>query len=312
MIDVSVIIPVYNTELYIEETIKSLADQEMKNYEIIVVDDGSTDKSIDIAESVLKAKEVPYRIIRQENKGLACARNTGIKAASGSYVCFVDSDDIIAKSHVSTMYSLAEKNNLDIVCCRFEVTTIENRYGIIEENGESRIINADEFAEMLINRNPTIHICCVLLKREFLLSNNLHFNEKLRYGEDANFFLELANTYGSVGMTNNSSYKYMNRPGSIMKTITLEQGEVFVEELKKTCDKLGNKADIAYGRWILGFLHVFARCADYKAYKEIAGKVDRRIINKTVKMSNQISVKGFGLLFCIHPSLVYIVAKMIG
>ena len=191
MIDISVIIPVYNTELYIEETIKSVAVQEMKNYEIIIVDDGSTDKSIEIAEKVLRDGDVKYRIIHQENKGLACARNTGIKAASGSYVCFVDSDDIIAPSHISTMYGLAEENNLDIVCCRFERTAIENRYGEIDPSKENRIVDPDEFAESLINRKPAIHICCMLLKREFLLSNNLLFNEKLRYGEDSDFFCSL-------------------------------------------------------------------------------------------------------------------------
>ena len=97
-----------------------------------------------------------------------------------------------------------------------------------------------------------------------------------------------------------------------MKTITLEQGEVFVEELKKTCARLGSKADIAYGRWFLGFLHAFARCADYKEFKEIAGKVDKRMILVAVKASKQMSVKGLGLLFCIHPSLAYIVTKVVG
>ena len=323
MIDVSVIVPVYNTEAYIEETMKSVANQEMKNYEIIIVDDGSTDKSIEIAESVLKDGAIPYRIIRQANKSQASARNTGIKAASGAYVCFVDSDDIISPSHITAMYSLAEKNNLDIVCCKYEYTTIENRYGKIGEPGrgepesgehrgeiDQRIISDEEFTEAIITQKTSIHICCVLLKREFLLSNNLLFNERLRYGEDSEFFLQLAKVRKSVGLTNNASYKYMDRPGSTMKTITLDRGEAFIEELKKTCDRLGSNR--AYGRWVLGFLHAFARCADYKDFKEIAGKIDRRLVLRALRTNKQLSVKGFALLLRIHPALAYIAVKMVG
>lgn len=309
MINVSVIIPVYNSEPYIEETIKSVASQKLQNYEIIIVNDGCTDKSIEIANRVLADKKIPYRIINQENKGLSSARNAGVKTAVGTFVCFVDSDDIITQSHIMTMHMLAENNNLDIVCCEFESTKIENRYGIVSNKIKTRIISDDEFVEAVINRKPPIHICCMLLRRNFILSNNLYFNEKLRFGEDAEYFSRLLYTCKTVGLTTNNSYKYLNRPGSIMITITLEQGEIFLEEMRKACNRLENKA--IYCRYVLGFIHAFARCNNFNEYKKIAKIIDKHLLHNTLKKSKQMKVKVFERLFWIHPSLAFIATKLL-
>ena len=95
MTAVSIILPVYNVEEYITDCINSIKNQTFKNFEIIIVDDETKDKSIEIAESLLETTDIDYKIIHRKNGGLAAARNSGIRVAKGEYLVFVDSDDII-------------------------------------------------------------------------------------------------------------------------------------------------------------------------------------------------------------------------
>ena len=114
-IKISVIIPVYNCEKYIGTTLKSVINQNFKDYEIIVIDDGSTDNSAAIVEQ-FAAKDNRIVIIHQENKGLSEARNTGIKAACGNWITFVDSDDMLAPRFLQKLLDAAKQNNASIAC----------------------------------------------------------------------------------------------------------------------------------------------------------------------------------------------------
>ena len=112
---VSVIIPVYNVEKYIDECLKSVVSQTYKNIEVIIINDGSTDKSEEIIRSYLdKYENITY--IYQQNKGVSEARNLGLKNATGDYVLFVDSDDYIHKSMIEKMYNNAKYINQIYIC----------------------------------------------------------------------------------------------------------------------------------------------------------------------------------------------------
>ena len=105
-IKVSVIVPVYNGAEYIRTSISSIINQEFsENYEIIVIDDGSTDDSLDIAYELLSKADIPYKLVHQRNSGVSIARNHGIEVARGDYVVFVDSDDYILTNHLSELYN---------------------------------------------------------------------------------------------------------------------------------------------------------------------------------------------------------------
>src|SRR5690554_3790562 len=109
MIDISVIVPVYKVELYIEKCIYSLLSQTFNNFEIILVDDRSPDRSIDLAKKILENQSrIPYQIISKEkNEGLSAARNTAIKNSNGKYLLFVDSDDWIEKETLQKLFESA-------------------------------------------------------------------------------------------------------------------------------------------------------------------------------------------------------------
>lgn len=111
---ISVIMPCYNTEQYVEETLKSVLNQSFKDYEIICLNDGSTDGTLEI----LKRYQQSYpniRVISSENHGVAYQRNTGVQCAQGKYIYYMDSDDLLKENCLETLYQYAEADNLDVV-----------------------------------------------------------------------------------------------------------------------------------------------------------------------------------------------------
>lgn len=113
---VSAIVPVYNSETYIEECLKSILKQTYSNFEIVVVNDGSTDSSEEIILSLQKENPNTIKYVKQENSGVGQARNTGITNALGDYIVFVDSDDRIKEDYIETLVSEIENKKQDIVC----------------------------------------------------------------------------------------------------------------------------------------------------------------------------------------------------
>ncbi|MGI6499315.1 MAG: glycosyltransferase family 2 protein [Anaerostipes sp.] len=116
---VSIIIPVYGVEAYLAECLESLINQTYENLEIIVVDDESPDQCPKICDEFAE-RDKRIIVIHQKNKGAAGARNTGLKAATGNYICFVDSDDKVKEDYVKVLVDTLKENNADIVVCSFE------------------------------------------------------------------------------------------------------------------------------------------------------------------------------------------------
>ena len=181
---VSVIIPCYNCEKYIEYTLKSVLDQSYQNFELIIVDDGSKDNSALIIKSFTD-KRIIY--IYQENKGLPAARNTGIKRAKGMYIAFLDSDDVWEKDKLSTQ--VFHLNKYDIIYCNYN--TIDEYNVLFKQQGRphySPIVEKDPFIQ---GRNVLGSGSGVLMKKKIIDTVGL-FNEELRYAEDQEYWTRIA------------------------------------------------------------------------------------------------------------------------
>lgn len=166
---VSVIVPVYNTEKYLEECIRSLTEQTLSSLELIFVDDGSTDASPKILERYRARDPEHIRVITQKNAGQGKARNVGLAAATGEYVGFVDSDDYVDRRMYAAMYTRAGSEELDLVECDFHY---------LEEDGrEKRSYGSAAPWNKLI-------------RRRLLTDNDIWFPEGYIY-EDTSFYLKL-------------------------------------------------------------------------------------------------------------------------
>ena len=217
---ISIIIPVYNVERYLSQCLDSVLNQSYDgDYEVICVDDGSTDGSPAILEEYA-GKSDKIKIIRQENRGLGGARNTGLRAARGRYVWFVDSDDWIEQEALATLAkSIGDE---DIVCFNgrryFEDGTVEIPDSGIEEGNLTGWEYYGRYA--LSKRN--FHFVCVVLRiyrREFLLADGLFFEEGI-YHED-NLFTPIVCYYAaSVRVIPDILYVYRIRQGSITQSFT--------------------------------------------------------------------------------------------
>lgn len=115
---ISIIVPVFNAEKFLKSCLDSIISQTYENWEAILIDDGSTDKSFEICKEYAE-KDLRFSLVHQENKGVSGARNQGIKQAKGKYITFIDSDDKVSDNYLAHLYSLVSKDNVCLACCSF-------------------------------------------------------------------------------------------------------------------------------------------------------------------------------------------------
>lgn len=153
---ITVVVPVYKVEEYLDRCISSIINQTFKDFELILVDDGSPDNCPQMCEE-WKKKDDRVLVIHQENQGLSAARNSGIKIAKGEYLTFVDSDDWISATMLEDLYRLSIKYKADISVCNFVRTDCQLK--IEKNNIEEKIYNQEEFMKVIlkVNSNRTIH-----------------------------------------------------------------------------------------------------------------------------------------------------------
>ena len=179
---ISVIIPVYNTEKYIEKCLESLAGQTMQDFEVIIVNDGSTDNSKKVIKDYMKNSNLDIRYLEKENGGLASARNYGVEKALGKYISFLDSDDYLDKNLFSNLEKYMDE---DIDLIKFKMKTVDEKENVIEklDGPVFEVCSGEEGYKKLCTTDKYMDPACIYLyRREFFLENN--FKYKLRYHED--------------------------------------------------------------------------------------------------------------------------------
>lgn len=180
MSKVSVIVPVYNVEKYLEKCIDSIVRQTYSDIEILLVDDGSTDSSGDICDKYAKQYDT-IKVIHQDNMGLCGARNTGLELCTGNYVSFIDSDDFIDERFIETLYNESKKYNLDISFCNFKL--FEDEVDLGKSNRDylftSESINGLDYLDLKFKHNDwSCYVWIGLYSTEFLKENKLKFYDK--------------------------------------------------------------------------------------------------------------------------------------
>jgi len=221
--NVSFIIPAYNVELYISQCLDSVLLQTIDNKEIIIINDGSTDKTLDICNDYkLKNPEI-IKIFTKDNQGLSIARNFGLKLAKGEYVIFIDSDDYYLYNFISSFYILAKHNNLDVIRGNYNCYLDGYlKYSNIKRktfNYYNKVLSGMEYLEESINSNSyEVVVVLSLFRREFLISNNLIFEFAKTY-EDHEYTLKyLLIENIRIMHVLDVFYAYRMREGSITKT----------------------------------------------------------------------------------------------
>ena len=218
MKEISVIVPVYNVEKYLEKCLDSLENQKFNSYEVILVDDGSTDNSRRIAERYADSCGEIFMLVSQENKGLSEARNTGMKYANGKYICFVDSDDYVEECYLEELYRCMEEQNADLVFCAFRsVDEIGNTIrNIVEADFDSgTTYTLKQRKDLLLTQNAAWN---KLYKKDIIVDNNLQFTPGAWY-EDLRFVKKYMLFASRFAYCDHVLYNYLIRQGSIMNSM---------------------------------------------------------------------------------------------
>lgn len=212
--DISVIVPVYNVEEYLEECLESLRHQGDVSLEVLVIDDGSTDTSGEIADSFAQKSEI-FKVFHIENGGLGHARNVGVPLASGKYIFFVDSDDIVPENTFSNMFSLAEHNQTELTICNVARFNSKKTWAsVLHKNifsGVKYYTNIFESPELIYDTTSWNK----LILREFYLKNSFSFPENILY-EDIPVTIPMHILANKVSVYNEIGYLWRVRDGATM------------------------------------------------------------------------------------------------
>lgn len=228
---VTVIVPIYNGEKYIEQTAKSILRQTYKNIELILVNDGSKDNSLDIIEKIaLRDKKI--KVINKTNGGVSSARNSGIKAATGKYVMFVDSDDYLPDKAVENMVN-ANNDDYDLIIGSYYSYNLQSQTKHIFDNAKVLRDTAKYFSDNF-NKDISSSVWAKLYKRD---SIKTYFNEDITFGEDLLFNCSYFCGSDKIKVINDLVYGYNQTNSESIVTVFKEK---YYYQINAVCDECKN------------------------------------------------------------------------
>ncbi len=243
----SIIIPAYNVEKYIEACLQSILNQSFTDYEILLINDGSSDKTLEIAEAYGK-KDSRIKVFSKGNAGLSHTRNYGIERAAGRYIYFVDSDDMLEENALKNIEAVIEKKpDADVIATRYRI--LDEKTGELKEvnsfpalilSGSSRMTIAEQYAACFLYDDISTMSPLYVTKRSYLTDKGLRFYEGILH-EDELWTPQLFLNAEGIGYCENSCYIYrVNREGAITNKFSTKhyRDRIFVmDELCKLAEK---------------------------------------------------------------------------
>lgn len=288
--EISVIIAAYNIEDYIERCLLSVSNQTFDDIEIIVVNDGSTDNTLDRIKKILN-NDSRIKLINQKNSGLIEARKSGFKESRGKYVLFVDGDDYLEHNALEIIYRKAISNNLDIVLYNAYTTYDDSRQPLQTFKEEFNEQNDPLKALFLLQIMPTIW--SKLIKREYLIKNNIEFPKGISYGEDLATIATCFMYKPSIGLVNENLYNYYQRNNSLVKNpgqkiLELNEAINFIQ--KKLIENNIYKVYVnEYNNLV--YYHLFNTFLLRQEYDDIHYKMYTQYKNKHIKIKNNVFIQ---------------------
>lgn len=311
---VSVVVPVYKVEDYIINVLKSIVSQTYNELELILVDDGSPDRSIEIAEQYLKDKTIEWRVIHKKNAGLSAARNTGIENARGEFVICPDSDDYIEPSTIESMVQCAQEQHLSCVFCGYKLVTLENISQCDECTTQTMVYDAAKLRRLFLERRIKLLVPGMLLKKS--VYDKIKYDPQCPYDEDIHFLWRLLFQDNSYGYIANPYYHYLSRGNSMVHTLKPENYlaaskayAIMVEELARMYPSEIKLIRKIHPKYRLGGLHVLSKANDYDTFKNTVildgyrKEMLRLIFQPNVKLSL------YAIIYCISLRAFYSISR---
>ena len=232
----SIVVPVYKVEKYLERCVESLCAQTLRNIEIILVNDGSPDRCPELCEALAR-EDSRIRVVHKENGGLSSARNAGLRAANGTYVGFVDSDDTVSPDMFEKLRTVIEREQVDFVMADYlripengepYLKTLEIRPGRYDKAAMRREIYPQLIMGENVDYGPLLSVWHCLYRTDFLRANRFYFDEEVRWSED-NIFSAIVGYHADsfFYLKGEGLYRYHQNPGTITTSYRPGAWEVY-------------------------------------------------------------------------------------
>lgn len=242
MVKISAIIPVYNSEKYLKRCIDSLLNQSLKEIEIILINDGSTDGSQKIIEAYAKKFPSIFKTFLQSNHGQASSRNFGLKYATGEFISFIDSDDYLELSAYEEAYDFSVSNNLDIVCFNF----FEENNNVKRVSSYYKFKNYPNDIKYVLNETSPVN---KIIRKSLIDNNNIRFTENCIY-EDLELIPKLVLYTNKIGFLDKCLYNYVIHENSTMRQTSynpkLNSIYFVIDSLKKSFENTKYTKELEY------------------------------------------------------------------
>ena len=225
---VSIIIPAYNVDNYLEECVNSLLCQTYTNYEVIIMDDGSTDNTYNIGKH-LTVESAKVKLFHQENQGVSIARNIGMQKANGEFFIFVDADDIVAPQYIETLVACAKKSDMGMAGFTSERGEIATKVSM----NTIDIRASDMIESILCGTNYDGYLWNKIFQRKIIENNNLKFQKNIVVWEDLLFVLQYLKNCDKVTVSGEKLYYYRYREGSAVNNTRLDKYRSKYEVMEK-------------------------------------------------------------------------------
>ncbi|PKM83675.1 MAG: hypothetical protein CVU88_01795 [Firmicutes bacterium HGW-Firmicutes-13] len=317
---VSVIIPLYNVEKYIKWCLQSFENQMYKDFEIIIVNDGSKDNSANLVEEYIEKSQMNIKLIHQENAGVSAARNKGIDNSKGRYICFVDSDDMIAPNYLSDMAEILDNDDCDMVICGVRSISEESNCNL-HYSGKNPFLkmSSHEALKKFLYRDINPGVWSLMVRREVIDENELRFAEGYRYSEDIEMIFKVIAQSNNIAITHVQLYLYRVRDTSVMSLVDDKRldGLKLMKDLENYFDRL--RIDFAeefrrfgVSRWVWATLwQIAVASSSYNDFISDSNKYNAKFHMKKLLDFPKKKVSMSALVYSLSPFIYYIIVKKI-
>ena len=313
----SIIIPCYNAQDFLDETLEGLENQTRRDFEVVCINDGSKDNTLSVLRTWQKKGTLDIQIVDKENGGVSAARNDGLKAARGKYVVFLDADDAYHEEFVERLIGSMEQTNADTVYCRLD-KKYENVMAAGRKQTEPILQKQKEAMDNLLYRMGEFGFCCYAYRREVLEQQQIWFDCDTKFGEDREFNWKYLSRCKNAVFVDRPLYWYRMNVQSVTRAQAswrktdllgaVKRIEAYLLEQKCVYSKEFNSYMYARAMWAVA--KTFAVGGDQELFQRLAKEYDvKTCMKRTARDSNKL-VALASRLYLVHPMLFYYVVRL--
>ena len=315
---VSVIIPCYNATHTIVNTLNSLERQKYKDFEVIVINDGSADNLDKTIKKYRFYSSLTINYIEQNNSGVSVARNTGLDNAKGEYIVFLDSDDIYHCNFIAALYQTLKYLNVDTVYCLFSRDI--RRISIEEDSFPASCVERLTANELMCNfmyKPMPMGFWTFIYKRSIIENNSIRFTPNAKYGEDLEFTWKYLSHCDNGAAIKKHLYGYYDNPKSAINTVNWGKTDLLasIARVENYLRETNNPfyetyKNYMYSRTIWAVLRTFAQAQKKELFYRLIDEYDTRKHMQAMLKAPNVLIQLSSALYCINPILFYWAAQI--